>query len=291
MRVYGSVRTPWEPGESEAYRRWRDAKLAAYPQRVEDLMVEIQNPRALTPAEKEAILSRCRRANMAIYKSSRALSKEDVRSLGRQLGLVRLDGNLCADEDGITSLCVRPHGVHRHYIPYTDRPLSWHTDGYYNEPPNRVRAFITHCASPAAEGGENSLLDHEIAYILLREENPDFVAAWMAEDAMTIPPNGAIRGARTGAVFAVVGGHLHMRYTARQHNIQWHPRAKEAADRFAALLAKPLPYRFNYRLAPGEGIVCNNVLHNRAGFKNGDGQERLVYRARYYDRISENAQA
>jgi hypothetical protein len=34
------------------------------------------------------------------------------------------------------------------------------------------------------------------------------------------------------------------------------------------------------------GLVCNNVLHDRSGFRDGATRKRLVYRARYYDRIA-----
>jgi hypothetical protein len=40
-----------------------------------------------------------------------------------------------------------------------------------------VRGLILHCVQSAATGGENQLLDHEIAYILLRDENPDHIRA------------------------------------------------------------------------------------------------------------------
>ena len=48
---------------------------------------------------------------------------------------------------------------------------------------------MLHCVSPAADGGENGLLDPEIAYLRLRDENPEFIRALMAPDAMTIPAN------------------------------------------------------------------------------------------------------
>jgi hypothetical protein len=38
------------------------------------------------------------------------------------------------------------------------------------------------------------------------------------------------------------------------------------------------------RLQPGQGLIGNNPLHTRTGFENGTRQ-RLLYRARYYDRI------
>jgi hypothetical protein len=33
------------------------------------------------------------------------------------------------------------------------------------------------------------------------------------------------------------------------------------------------------------GLVCNNVLHDRAGFVDDALQPRLLYRARYLDRV------
>jgi hypothetical protein len=36
-------------------------------------------------------------------------------------------------------------------------------------------------------------------------------------------------------------------------------------------------------------LICNNVLHNRDGFKNGDdvAAQRLIYRIRYCDNVRE----
>ena len=92
--------------------------------------------------------------------------------VGARLGLQRLQANPFADEDGITSLETAPEKSARGYIPYSNRRLLWHTDGYYNPPQQRIRAFILHCVRPAAAGGENRLLDQEIAYILLRDADP-----------------------------------------------------------------------------------------------------------------------
>ena len=51
------------------------------------------------------------------------------------------------------------------------------------------------------------------------------------------------------------------------------------------------PYVFTLRLAGGQGLVCNNVLHNRGAFTDdpAPGRGRLVYRARYLDRVAEGA--
>jgi hypothetical protein len=48
---------------------------------------------------------------------------------------------------------------------------------------------------------------------------------------------------------------------------------------------------FALRLAGGQGLVCNNVLHNRSAFNDAPapGRGRLVYRARYFDRVAGGA--
>ena len=74
---------------------------------------------------------------------------------------------------------------HTSHIPTA--PIKWHTDGYYNPPERQVRSFVLHCVHSAAQGGENRLLDHEIAYLMLRDENADFIRALSTADAMTIP--------------------------------------------------------------------------------------------------------
>jgi alpha-ketoglutarate-dependent taurine dioxygenase len=208
---------------------------------------------------------------------------------------VHLDSNMLADEDAITSLEVMPEKSGRGYIPYSNRRLLWHTDGYYNTPAQRVRAFVLHCVRPAAEGGENALLDPEIAYLQLRDENPGHIQALMAPDAMTIPANdeaGGIRPAETGPVFSVdpMTGSLHMRYTARTRSIVWKDDAstRAAVQALEALLHGSSPYVFRHRLVAGQGLLCNNVLHNRTAFTDAvdKGMTRLLYRARYYDRIA-----
>jgi alpha-ketoglutarate-dependent taurine dioxygenase len=290
---------PFNLQTDAAYRRWREAKLCGYPTRPEQLMVEIRNPAALTEGEREALVERCRGTNMVIYATAAAEHGKDVvRELGRQLGLTRLDSNLCADEDDITSLRVVCDGRRQGYIPYTSRPLSWHTDGYYNSPGREIRAWILHCACAAPIGGENALLDHEIAYLLLRDENPEHVAALMQPDAMTIPANNEegleLRPEQSGPVFSIAAdGSLHMRYTARKRNIAWKQDAatQAAVQALEGLLSGGRAHIFYHRLEPGQGVIANNVLHNRSGFSDGSGpgQQRLIYRARYYDRIAGTA--
>jgi hypothetical protein len=79
-----------------------------------------------------------------------------------------------------------------------------------------------------------------------------------------------------------------MRYTARTRSIVWKDDAdtKEAVAFLEKLLASDVPYLFRLTLQPGMGLLCNNVLHDRSGFVDDPQHPRLLYRARYLDRIS-----
>jgi hypothetical protein len=289
-----AVSSPFDPDQTDAYELWRAEKLDRHPANLEDLIVEVRDPRRLTETEHAAILDRCRRANMAIYAgdTGRDPDKDIVRALGERFGLVRLDHNTGADEDAITSLKVQSDALHRGYIPYSNRPIAWHTDGYYNTPEHQIHGLLLHCVEPAMEGGENELLDHEIAYILLRDQNPEYVRALMHPGAMTIPANltdgEERRPEQSGPVFSIrPDGRLHMRYTDRKRNIVWRddPLTLEAVTFLRDILYRQTPWHFRGKLQPGWGLVSNNVLHTRTGFEDGE-RPRLLYRARYYDRIA-----
>ena len=59
------------------------------------------------------------------------------------------------------------------------------------------------------------------------------------------------------------------------------------------LLTPPVPYAFHVRLQAAQGIVCNNVLHDREAFRDDAvaGRDRLVWRARYRERITDTVAA
>lgn len=289
---------PFDLDDSAAYAVWRQQKLDTAPRCIEDLVVSIDDPRSLKSTERESLLERCATANMAIYVSNTVgeADKEIPRKLGMQIGLHSLDSNYLSDEDGISPLAVAdatdPTQKRGEFIPYTDKPIRWHTDGYYNPPERVVRGMILHCVQSAADGGGNRLLDHDIAYILLRDQNPDFIRALSTVDVMTIParvePDGVARPDQSGPVFSVdANGYLHMRYTARTKSIAWKQDAfsQDSLRALEQLLAQATPWTLTGRLEPGMGLVCNNVLHDRAGFVNSPDRLRLLYRARYHERI------
>ena len=289
------LKNPFDLDHDNAYRAWREQKLEGYPERLEDLIVEVRDPRQLTKAEHDAIHSRCRKTNMAIYTGSTGSDPDRAipALLGDQFGLQELDRNMGADDDGITTLQVLDAEWRGSYIPYTNRPIHWHTDGYYNRPEQQILGLLLHCVSAAASGGENALLDHEIAYIHLRDANPDYIRAFMRPDAMTIPPNVEngieLRPARSGPVFSLLAnGRLHMRYTARSRSIEWSadPLVSKATTALTDLLAADSPYIYRATLQPGQGLICNNVLHDRSGFEEDEQQKRQLYRLRFYQRIA-----
>jgi alpha-ketoglutarate-dependent taurine dioxygenase len=290
---------PFSLADETAYQQWRQAKLADYPESADALLVAIEDGMQLTDSEYQAALERIRKTNFLIYQfvDSAPVEKSVIHALGRQFGLTHLDDNLCADDDSITSLQIMPEGRKQGYIPYSNLRISWHTDGYYNDVAHQIRAMLLHCVSDAAQGGENLLLDHEICYIHLRDTNPEYIQALMQPDAMAIPPNvengEELRAAMSGPVFSVdpASGQLHMRYTARTRSIEWHddPLTREASQCISDFLASDSPYIFRHRLAPGQGVLCNNILHARTAFEDdaAGGKTRLLYRARYYDRIAD----
>ena len=292
----GAKGSPFDLRDEQAYLAWREWKLAGVPRSIEELHVAIQDGCQLRRQEMNAVHNVLQRANFVIYtlNGTAGEDKAVVRQLGRQFGLERLDDNLCSDEDSITSLKVVGKRREGEYIPYTNKRLNWHTDGYYNSPDRQIRGVILHCVQPASVGGESLLMDHEIAYIQLRDENPAYIRALMAADAMTIPPNvqngKQIRPEQGGPVFSVsADGYLHMRYSARARNIVWKDEVttQAAAEFLLNLFRQDSPYIFRHRLKSGQGVLSNNVLHCRSSFEDdtATGQARLLYRARYFDRI------
>ncbi len=279
-----------------AYAEWRDRTLARHPTKAEDLVVEVRDLAAPTPGERAEILRRIDAANMAFYATKAdagddELSRRNLIAFGTAFGMVAIEDHRSAGADGIVRIEVVDGGGRLGYIPYTDKPINWHTDGYYNfhGPDRAIAAMLLHCQRPAQSGGINRLLDPEIAYLRLRDEDPSLVAALMRADAMTIPAGeeagGRSRPDNVGPVFFVHprSGALGMRFTARKRNVVWRddPVTHRAVRSLLGVLRDD-PLILETRLASGQGVICNNVLHDRSVFSGGN---RLLYRVRYTDRV------
>ena len=288
-------RSPFDLHDEGAYCAWRTVKLQNYPRDAQALVVGIRDPLQMSAREHSAITQRIADSNMAIFALPQPMDKNTFTRFCAQFGLTHLDKNLCADDDGISELRVIPEGRPQEYIPYSNKPINWHTDGYYNATDRLIRAMVLHCVQAAARGGANALLDHELVYLLLRDADPEFVAALMHPHCMTIPANIEngieLRAAQTGPVFSVdpADGCLHMRYTARTRSIAWRDdrTTRAALQKLDDLLTSEHTPIFQHRMQAGQGILCNNVLHTRTAFADdtNTGEQRLVLRARYYDRI------
>ncbi len=286
---------PFDIDRQSDYEHWRDNKLQNYPQKAEQLIVEINDPLNLTKAEHQKITTCYKKTNMAVY-ISKVADNPDKRialSIAEQFSLYDLDKNMGADDDGITSLQVSTEKGRERYIPYSNKAIHWHTDGYYNKLSKQIFALNLHCVRPAKSGGENAVMDHEIAYIKLRDENPDYIRALMATDAMIIPANtkdgNMIRPDRKGPVFSVWGDNkLHMRYTARAHNVIWknNTLTQAAVKALDTLLHSDDSAIYRLTLQSGWGFISNNVLHDRSGFNDDLKSTRLLYRLRYFQALA-----
>lgn len=289
---------PFSNNDDARYTAWRAQKLRNYPNDSSALVVPVVDMANLTTSEHREMNQLIVKTNMVIYDCHQTadepeLARAGLDPLAAKFGLIVNEAHRSAGEENIVAIEVSGTGSKRGYIPYSNRPLNWHTDGYYNAHDKTIGAFLLHCARDAMDGGISQMLDPEIAYIRLRDENPAFVDALCHSAAMTIPQNeetdGKIRPVSIGPVFKMDGGHLTMRYTARSRSIIWRDDATtgQAVDFLKHLLDNNEPLIMSIKLRPGQGMLNNNVLHNRSGFENDPdtAQTRLLFRIRFHQRI------
>ncbi len=284
------------------YLRWRDGKLGQYLTNPDQCLVEISNPHKLSSPEHKKIWQIISSNNFAIYQyhPDNPDNFDGYRSICRQLGLDnRIPGTegfaaTVATIEAANSTTTECEG-RAHYIPYTNSKLNWHTDGYYNQDDKCVRSFILHCERAAIKGGQNHLLDHEIVYILLRDKDPELVSSLCHPGCFSIPENvqnnKTIRHRFTGPVFSTdpVTGHLYTRYTQRKHHVSWQqdPITTDALASIREILGKDNHWIVKTGLKPGQGLICNNILHRRDAFDdcNVGNNRRKLYRIRFGERI------
>ena len=184
-------------GSNEDYLKWRDEKLAAYPKNIGELVVELGDMSALTPAEKARILETVERANMCVYTAGSAeLGMSSLLALGKQLGVSHTDKSARhAQSDELTD-----SGILNRAIPFSTRHCNWHTDATYYGSDNTIQALFLLCKRPAVEGGSNKVLDHEMLYIQLRDKDPDALEVLMNKDCFNYrnPATGEIDPNRGG---------------------------------------------------------------------------------------------
>jgi len=180
--------SPYDLEKTDDYLRWREKKLENsenyYKEDTPPLFITFLNGQQPQQNELDKLLKHCQLNSFALYriedhdKYDKHRAKIMIHDLARRLGLKRLDGNLCADVDKLTSITNTEHKEQHEYIPYSTKRLSWHTDGYYNPPDRTINSMLLHCFRNAKQGGESYFMDHEIMYLLLRDENPDYIGAF-----------------------------------------------------------------------------------------------------------------
>jgi hypothetical protein len=272
----------------DLYKNWRDEKLNNY-QNIDKCLVEINNPKSLLSSEKEKIKQLCKTNNFALIKLAKSDDYFDkVLSINKSLGLLENDKHFFLDE---ALAKITPKDKKQgEFIPYTTRKLGWHTDGYYNSYENRIRSFTLFCENPAISGGVNQWLDIEMLYITLREKNPELTKLLTQKNAMTIPAHiendRVIREKSTDSIFLIdeLSGSLFMRYTQRKTNIEFADGLSEAINFLNENIANN-SYTHTHLMQKGEGIINNNVIHNRTNFENDENNPRVMLRGRYFVRI------
>lgn len=277
-----------------AYQAWRSRKLRYRQELTATTVYQLNQESKLSKSKLEQVRQQVAAFNFVVFQSADELGKPEFLALNRQLGLLDLDVNLGADEDKVTSLKVLSESDKRsQYIPYSNRGMNWHTDGYYNPDGRRINAFALYCVHQAERGGDNFLFDHEMMYLLIRDQAPNLLEALMRDDMMRVPANvegnRVVRAEESGPVFSLQPGTcaLNMRYTSRPHNIVWKSDRRSAtALNLVREILMDGKTMIEIKLRDRQGIICNNILHGRLAFQDDAGMpSRLVYRARYYDAI------
>jgi len=283
--------------DARALTRWCGARREAHAADSAARWIDIEDPFRLRAGERDAIATQCARFNLALYRFARGRDDPDALSaFASAMGLERRDSTLGADRRGIATVRAARVTHEPAMIPFTTQALNWHTDGYYNTSKQSVRGVVMHCAVPAAAGGENTLLDPDLVLAALNERDPELVEALAHPCAMTIPAHeseGALmRPARSGPVFRFLGDPpaLHMRYTMRTRSIRWRPTpgTARAVAALEATIASLSTHHVRVRFETGEGVICNNVLHRRSGFVDGEDAtlRRTVLRIRSFDPVA-----
>lgn len=285
-----NLESPYCLKNDKEYLKWRQQRLNNYPVSLSQLVVPVLHLSNPLKQELGLLFKNIQNFGFSLFETqsdsqlnSRS-NRQNLVTFAKQLGLQYSDQHLCVGQQDVSTIEISSDKTNARYIPYTHKPILWHTDGYYNDADNQICSLLLFCQKPALQGGLNAVLDHHILYIQLRDKNPEYIKALMQVDAMTIPENTLHQRPRvSGPVFSVIGSQLHMRYTRRTKSIIWKedPLLTEALRYLELLLDEPSVYHFEVKLKAGQGLIGQNPLHNRTGFE--PDSLRKVYRIRYTD--------
>ena len=285
------MKSPFILENETEYKSWRQTKLELYPLDIKKFSIplDINN---FQKKDLDQIKLNMNKYNFALYNFRSKLSNNDLENFCTILNLENSISNLFSDSKNISD--IEDHkdlnnNQKREYIPYTNKPLNWHTDGYYYPLNNSVKSFLLHCINPADEGGENLLLDHEILYIFIRDYNPNYIKILMENNIMGIPKNNNNPESNyiNGPVFFIDEEYsLNMRFTSRQQNIFWKKSDTiDAIKKFIFnFIESDTKYITKILLKKNEGYIANNILHKREKFFDNKNK-RLLKRIRFSKKL------
>ena len=270
--------------KSAEFLRWAEEKEKNIPQNTDGISVNIHDINNVKISEIDKIKETINKYNSCIYSSKVALkTNTNLLKFVELVGMRTYDCNNIESNEISTITPIQNNKIN--YIPYTDKSLNWHTDGYYDK--KSIFSWLLHCVNPATQGGENYLLDHELAlreYVLKNDD----INNLMAEDALTIPESkDTSRSEISTYIFSFKNQYkkLHMRFSMRKDNIGTSPKASSAITKLRKIIENDCAkYSLTYKLQKNEGIITNNILHGREAFKD-DKVKRKLLRIRSYERL------
>ena len=270
--------------KSSEFLKWAAQKENNIPKNINEISVEIKDINRATKNEISKIRSTLDKFNSCLYRSNRDLeSNSCLLDFAKAVGMKTFDCNNIEANEISTISSIKNENIQ--YIPYTNKALNWHTDGYYDKKP--LFSWLLHCINPADDGGENYLLDHELAmreYVL----SYDDIEVLMNKRAITIPESpGSNRSELSTYIFSFDNDYekLHMRFSMRKENIKMSDNTFTAMSKLTDVIENNCSkYSINYKLSKNEGILSNNILHGRNSFKDDKVQRKLL-RIRSYERL------
>ncbi|MBX2835736.1 MAG: TauD/TfdA family dioxygenase [Gammaproteobacteria bacterium] len=280
-------------GTSNAYQCWREHRLSLVStQQANRTMVFSIDSNLKDQEILQKLCSDVEHHGFALYQFSDPLDDNEQRkaavNLYAELGLADADDGVLIGADNLSLLENSVNTERKRFVPYSDRAMNWHTDGYYNAQDAHVRSFCLHCLQPAAIGGELTILDDELLLIALYDRYPYCVKPLTHPQAMLLPKSrdelGPDRPDRVVPVFSVDNNQrLLTRFTTRQRNIDWRDENTLDAARTASELLNQLKHwHTTLKLQAGQGIITRNILHCRTSFVDHDKNSgRKILRGRY----------
>jgi hypothetical protein len=271
--------------KSEDFIEWAAKKDLDIPSNINDLKVSISDINHVSKAEISQIKQKLTKFNCCIYASGTDLDDNSkIMRFAQSLGMRTFDSHNI-DDSAISTISANKDENNMRYIPYTNKGLNWHTDGYYDSKP--IFSWLLHCIEPALSGGENFLLDHELAireYILKYDD----IIYLTNNETFSIPTDEVAKREITSNYVCDMNNEykkLHMNFSMRKENIIVNKDSGSAMSKLIKIIKEDCKkYHLTYKLSKSEGIVSNNILHGRNAFKDGRVMRKIL-RIRSHERL------